>query len=69
MIHIQDWVHRISESNGLRFLRPTLMLLALTGLIVLYNFRGFKNMANAEAMGADVVAQVLATDALARNGA
>ena len=60
MIHIQDWVHRISESNGLRFLKPPLMLLVLAGLMLVYNFRGFKNMANAEAMDAAQVARNLA---------
>lgn len=60
MIHIQDWVHRLEERGGLRFLRPALVLLTLAGLIVSYNFRGFKNMATQEAMDSAQLARNIA---------
>jgi hypothetical protein len=58
---IQNWIHRIEEGGGLRFLKYGLILLVFAGLLVTYNLRGFKNMANPEAMDAAQLARNLAT--------
>lgn len=58
---IQNWIHRIEEGGGLRVLKYGLLALFGFGLLVGYNLRGFKNMANPEAMDAAQLARNLAT--------
>jgi hypothetical protein len=58
---IQNWIHRIEEGGGLRYLKYGLIALFGAGLLVGYNLRGFKNMSNAEAMDAAQLARNIAT--------
>ena len=57
---IQSWIHRIEEGGGLRYLKYALIALVGATLILGYNLRGFKNMANAEAMDAAQLARNIA---------
>ena len=58
---IQNWIHRIEEGGGLRYLKYGLVILFGAGLLVGYNLRGFKNMSNPEAMDTAQLARNLAT--------
>jgi len=58
---IQNWIHRIEEGGGLRYLKYGLMVLFGAALLVGYNLRGFRNMSNAEAMDTAQLARNLAT--------
>ena len=58
---IQNWIHRIEEGGGLRYLKYGLIILLGAGLVVGYNLRRFKNMSNAEAMDTAQLARNLAT--------
>ncbi len=58
---IQNWIHRIEEGGGLRFLKYGLIALFVAGLLVGYNLRGFKDMSNAESMDAAQLARNIAT--------
>src|SRR5580693_11475 len=60
MPQIQDIIHQIEEGGGLKYLKHVLITLALLGLILSYNFRGFKNMSNPEAMDTAQLARNLA---------
>jgi 4-amino-4-deoxy-L-arabinose transferase-like glycosyltransferase len=50
MPFIQDWIHRVEEGGGLRYLKYILIVFAFVAMILSYNYRGFKNMSNLEAM-------------------
>src|SRR5579883_886387 len=60
MPHIQTLIHRLEVGGGSRFLKYGLLALVVLLLLVSYNFRGYKNMANPEAMDAAQVARNLA---------
>ncbi|MDB6111039.1 MAG: hypothetical protein JWR69_2789 [Pedosphaera sp.] len=53
---VQDWIHRFEEGNTPRYLKYALLyallLAVLLGIVAGYNYRGFRNMANPEAMDA-----------------
>lgn len=57
---IQDAVHKLEVGGGTGYLRRGLLLLALLGLILSYDLRGFKNMSNPEAMDTAQLARNLA---------
>lgn len=57
---IQNWIHRIEEGGGLRFVKYALIGLFASGLILSYNLRGFKNMSTCEAMDAAQLARNIA---------
>src|SRR5580704_7674808 len=57
---IQNWIHRLEEGGGLRYLKYALLCLAAVGLLLSYNLRGFKNMSNLEAMDAAQLARNIA---------
>ncbi|MDB6019229.1 MAG: hypothetical protein JWR19_3718 [Pedosphaera sp.] len=59
-LFIQDLIHRVEEGGGLRYLKHALLLLALLGIGVTYNLRGYRNMSNPEAMDAAQVARNIA---------
>lgn len=59
-MQIQTIIHQLEEGGGLRHLKHWLMGLLLLGLVVGYNFRGFKNMSNMEAMDAAQLARNIA---------
>jgi 4-amino-4-deoxy-L-arabinose transferase-like glycosyltransferase len=50
MPFIQDWIHRVEEGGGLRYLKYILVVFAFVAMVLGYNYRGFKNMSNLEAM-------------------
>lgn len=60
MTGVQEIIHRVEQGNGPRFLKHLLLLLALLGIAVSYNYRGFKNMTNPEAMDAAQLARNIA---------
>ena len=60
MPFIQDIIHRIEEGPGLRYLRYSLIPIAILGLILLYDFRGMKNFNTQEAMDSAQLARNLA---------
>jgi hypothetical protein len=57
---IQNWVHRIVVGGGVRYVRAGLILFIGTALIAGYNWRGFKDMSNAEAMDTAQLARNIA---------
>jgi hypothetical protein len=57
MPFIQDWIHRIEVEGGTRYFKFAAILLALLALVISYNWRGFKNMSNPEAMDAAQLAR------------
>jgi 4-amino-4-deoxy-L-arabinose transferase-like glycosyltransferase len=57
---LQQWIHQIEVGGGLRPLKYALAILALAGLIFSYNYRGFRNMANPEAMDTAQLARNIA---------
>lgn len=59
-MQIQTLIHRLEEGGGLRYLKYWLVGLVLVGLFVSYNFRGFRNMSNPEAMDAAQLARNIA---------
>jgi len=59
MASIQDLVHKFEEKGG-RGMRMTFVVLLVGALLVAYNWRGFRNMSNQEAMDAAQVARHLA---------
>ncbi|MGC3956916.1 MAG: hypothetical protein QM813_02785 [Verrucomicrobiota bacterium] len=59
MASIQDLVHRFEEKGG-RGMRLTFVVLLVGLLLVAYNWRGFRNMNNLEAMDAAQVGRNLA---------
>lgn len=56
MPSIQDLVHRFEEKGG-RGMRLAFVVLVVLGLLVAYNWRGYRNMNNIEAMDAAQVAR------------
>ncbi|MDB6121608.1 MAG: hypothetical protein JWQ71_601 [Pedosphaera sp.] len=50
MPFIQDWIHRVEEGGGLRYLKYALILFAFVAIVIGYNARGFKNLSTLEAM-------------------
>lgn len=59
MASIQDLVHKFEEKGG-RGMRLTFVVLVVGLLLVTYNWRGFRNLSNQEAMDAAQVARNLA---------
>jgi hypothetical protein len=57
MPFIQDWIHRVEEGGGLRYLKYVLILFVFVAIVLGYNARGFKNMSNLEAMDAAQLAR------------
>lgn len=59
MPSIQDWIHKLEE-RGAGGLRIVFVVLLVGFLLVVYNWRGFRNLSNQEAMDAAQVARNLA---------
>jgi hypothetical protein len=57
---LQDIIHKLEVGGGLRFFRVGLTLLALLGVLGLYDWRAFRNMGTQEAMDAAQVGRNLA---------
>src|SRR5579863_9733281 len=60
MPFIQDIIHRLEVGAGLRHLRKALILIGMLGLILLYDFRGMKNLNTMEAMDSAQLARNIA---------
>src|SRR5438067_1797706 len=58
---IQDIIHKLEVAGGMRYLRIGLVVLALIGVTVLYNYRCFRNMGTQEAMDSAQLARNIAT--------
>lgn len=57
---LQDIIHFIEVGAGKRVFRYFLPVLAVLGLVVLYNFRGYRNFSTAEAMDSAQLARNIA---------
>jgi len=57
MVNLQEWIHKLEEGPYIRYLRITLLCLALVALWVGYNWRCYRNMTSLEAMDAAQVAR------------
>src|SRR5215471_7301788 len=47
---LQDQIHKLEVGGGLRYFRSGLAVLGIVAVVLGYNWRGFRNMSNAEAM-------------------
>ncbi|HVR34785.1 MAG TPA: hypothetical protein VMS21_02930, partial [Methylomirabilota bacterium] len=50
MLLLQDWIHKLEEGAGARYLRAGLAVLALAGMALLYDFVALRNFDSEEAM-------------------
>jgi hypothetical protein len=57
MSFTQDWIHRLEVGGGTRYFKFAAILFAVLTLVVGYNWRGFKNLSNPEAMDAAQLAR------------
>lgn len=57
---LQEWIHKIEEGEGARYVRLAFMLLALLGLTAVWHIREARSFASIEAMDAAQVARNLA---------
>ncbi len=57
---LQDLLHKMEVGAGMRYLRMVLVLMAVVLLAVIYNWRGYKNMATQEAMDSAQLARNIA---------
>ncbi len=51
-LKLQEWIHRVEEGAGARFMRWVLAIVAFVLVAVMYDVWCFRNLANAEAMDA-----------------
>lgn len=57
---IQEWIHKIEEGEGAKFVRVAFLVLAVFGLTAVWHIREAKSFASIEAMDAGQVARNLA---------
>jgi len=57
---LQDWIHKIEEGSGARYLKYGALFLTVVMLMLTYNWRVFKNMSTQEAMDSAQLARNLA---------
>ncbi len=57
---IQELIHKLEVGSGTRFVRRLLLVLALLFLVVVYNWRAYRNMATQEAMDTAQLARNIA---------
>jgi hypothetical protein len=57
---LQDIIHYVEVGAGKRLLRLILPVLAILGLVILYNFRGYSNFSTTEAMDSAQLARNIA---------
>lgn len=58
---IQELIHKLEVGPGARIIRRVLLVLVLVTFVVVYNWRGYRNMATQEAMDAAQLARNIAT--------
>src|SRR5688572_27368269 len=56
-IGLQEWIHKIEEGEGTKYIRFAFLILALLGITALWHIREAKNFAAAEAMDAAQLAR------------
>jgi hypothetical protein len=57
---LQDWIHKLEEGSGARYLKYGALFLTVVMLTLTYNWRVFKNMSTQEAMDSAQLARNLA---------
>jgi hypothetical protein len=57
---LQEFIHKLEVAGGMRYLKFGLAILAVIGVIALYNIQSFKNMATQEAMDSAQLARNIA---------
>src|SRR6267142_5458536 len=57
---LQEFIHKLEVAGGMRYLKIGLAVLAILGVIALYNIQSFKNMATQEAMDSAQLARNIA---------
>jgi len=57
---LQEFIHKLEVAGGMRYLKIGLAVLAILGVITLYNIQSFKNMATQEAMDSAQLARNIA---------
>ena len=60
MPDLQEWIHKLEQGTGTRYLKHVALFLALLTLTASYNWRAFKNMSTQEAMDSAQVARNIA---------
>lgn len=58
-VGLQEWIHKLEEGEGTKYIRLAFLVLALLGITALWHLREAKNFAAAEAMDAAQVARNL----------
>jgi 4-amino-4-deoxy-L-arabinose transferase-like glycosyltransferase len=61
-LKLQEWIHRVEEGAGARFVRWTLAIVAFALVAVMYDVWCFRNLSNAEAMDAAQLGRNIAED-------
>ncbi len=60
MLFPQDWIHKLEEGAGARYLKVTAFCLAVLALMVVCDLRAYRNFATPEAMDAAQLARNIA---------
>jgi len=60
MLRIQEWIYKLEEGEGTRWIRLLLAVLALLALAALYDLREYKSFSTAEAMDSAQLARNIA---------
>ena len=47
---LQDWIHKLEEGAGARYLKIVAFCVAILFLVLMYDFRAYRNFATPEAM-------------------
>ncbi|MBI3849863.1 MAG: glycosyltransferase family 39 protein [Verrucomicrobia bacterium] len=60
MADVQEWIHKLEQGTGTRYLKHLALFLTLLTLTASYNWRAYRNMATEEAMDSAQLARNLA---------
>jgi Dolichyl-phosphate-mannose-protein mannosyltransferase len=60
MPFLQDWIHKLEEGEGARYLRITAFCVAILFLVLIYNLFAYRNFATPEAMDSAQLARNIA---------
>lgn len=60
-VGLQEWIHKLEEGEGAKYIRFVLVFLALLGLAAIWHIREAKNFNNVEAMDSAQLARNIAT--------
>src|SRR5262245_22202247 len=59
-VGLQEWIHKLEEGEGTKYIRLAFMVLALLGITAMWHIREAKNFLAAEAMDAAQLARNIA---------